>query len=320
MEARTQAPQHSAEWLIALSALLIACGGVLLGLQVDARGLYSGTGFTALGLGALVALVSALVRLAGARGFPRTFAGAFATLASFLGFAFVIGGVLAPGGPWMFFEVLVLLALCVRRPREDERWIGGLVLALLVVFLLFRLWVTYQGSENRWQVLSLPIPVLSWIPLAFLEPIQSVSLGSFTPHELGFPPAGVNFAVSMALWACGFCVSVAGLFLIQMASREHENDRIHDLIHTLPAPLALLVERLLPEDEWNRLGLHGLAERQLGKRIESLVRDRAQRQQELHRAWEQSRMLGPLQVGGFSGSIHEALSRMPEPPEPSRDA
>ena len=313
MEARARIHEHSAEWLIALSALLIACGGVLLGLQIDSRGLYSGTGFIALGLGALVALVSALVRLAGARGFPRTFAGAFAALASFLGFVFVIGGVLAPGGPWMFFEVLVLLAVCARRPREQERWIGGLLLALLVVFLLFRLWVTYQGSENRWQVLSLPIPVLSWIPFAFLEPIQSVSLGSFTPHELGFPPSGVNFAVSMALWASGFCLCVAGLFLIQMAAREHENDRIHDLIHTLPLPLALLVERLLPEDEWNRLGLHGLAERQLGKRIESLVRDRAQRQQELQRAWEDSRLLGPLEPGGFSGRVREAVTRMSDP-------
>ena len=35
---------------------------------------------------------------------------------------------------------------------------------------------------------------------------------------------------------------------------------------------------------------------------------------ELHRAWEASRMLGPAQLGGFSGSIHEALERMPEPP------
>src|SRR5262245_11794087 len=219
---------RTAEWQVAIAGLMIGAGGILLGLQVDANARFSGTGLVPLGIGALVALVGSLVQLGTSAGrIPRDGLGAFAAVASFLGLAFVVSGVLAPGGPWMFLEVIVLLAMVSRRAREgaSPRWIGGGSLFVLGLMLLFRLWISYQGSEHRWQVLSIKIPVLSWIPLDFLAPVQSVSLGSFTPRELGFPPAGLEFATSMTMWAIGFTLAASGLALAQAAAREHENDR-----------------------------------------------------------------------------------------------
>ena len=57
---------------------------------------------------------------------PRDGSGAFAALAVFLGLAFVTGGVLAPGGPWMIAEFAALLVLALRRPRESSRWTDGI--------------------------------------------------------------------------------------------------------------------------------------------------------------------------------------------------
>jgi len=169
--------------------------------------------------------------------------------------------------------------------------------------------VSYQGSEHRWEVLSVGIPVLSWIPFEFLDPIKSVSLGSFTPRELGFPPAGLSFAVSMTMWAVGFCLAGSGIALAQSAALEHENDRIHDLVQTLPPPLARLVERLLPEDEWQALGLHGLSERRLAKRIEALATERLRHQREIHAMFQASSTLALPPAGGFAGELWQALSR-----------
>jgi hypothetical protein len=306
--ARVAQAERHAEWLIALGALMIACGGLLLGVQVDANRGFSGTGYAAFALGAVVSLVSTIVRARGTQGLPRDFAGAFAALAAFLGLAFAAGGVLAPGGPWMLAEFGALLVLALRRPRDGARWIASGALWLMVALFLFRLWITYQGSRNHWQVLSVPIPILSWLPFDFLEPIQSVALGSFTPWELGLPPAGVDFPVTLGLWSGGFALCAAGIFVVQLASREHENDRVHDLIHTLPGPLAGLVERLLPEDEWEALGLHGLPTRLLCKRIEALVRERAQRQREFALAFERAQLLALTHSDDFSGSIQGALA------------
>ena len=305
--------ERAAQWLIALGALMVACGGLLLGVQVDANRGFSGTGYAAFALGAVVALVSTIVRARGTQGLPRDFPGAFAALAAFFGLAFASGGVFAPGGPWMLAEFAALLVLALRRPRDGSRWISSRALWLMVALFLFRLWITYQGSRNHWQLLSIQIPVLSWLPFDFLAPIQSIALGSFTPWELGLPPAGVDFPITLGLWSGGFALCAAGTFVVQLAAREHENDRVHDLIRTLPGPVAGLVERLLPEDEWEALGLHGQPTRLLCKRIESLVRERAQRQREFALAFERAQLLALTHNDDFSGAIQGALAEL-EPP------
>jgi hypothetical protein len=301
--------EHSAQTGIALGGTLAALGGVLLGLQVDQNGALSGTGLTTLAIGALLALGTTVARVKTLGGLPRDTLGLFAAAASFLASAFVFAGVLAPGGPWMFFEVFLIVALVVLRkpPGESARWIGNGTLGLLATMLLFRLWVSWQGSENRWQVMSVDIPVISWFKFAFLEPFQSIALGSFTPHELGFPPAGLGFAPTAALWSIGFALALAGLVIVQTSAREHENDRIHALIHTLPTPFARVIERLLPEEEWHALGLHGLPERRLAKKIEALVGERVAKQKELASALDATKLLAQTNPGGFTGEIFEAI-------------
>lgn len=311
---------REAEWMVAVACAMIGVGGVMLGIQVDADGSISGTGFTALAIGALLSLLAALARIGTSGRLPRDAIGALFYVGAFFGLSFVIAGVLAPGGPWMFSEVLVLLFVFAwRRTRSESnaRWISGGSLCVLGLMLLFRLWITYQGSEHRWQVLSVDIPVLSWIPLAWLAPIQSVSLGAFTPRELGFPPAGFNFPLTMTLWALGFSLCAGGLGLGQNAASEHENDRIHELICTLPVELAALVERLIPEEEWQALGLHGLSERRQCKQIERLVTERIQRLRQLQSAYDSSALLSLTNAGGFSGDIHRALVRDSSPGGPA---
>jgi hypothetical protein len=300
---------HSASTGIVAGGLLVAAGGILLGLQVDQNGAISGTGWASFSIGALLALGATLVRTRGEARLPRNTLGLFAVVVSFLGLAFLLSGVLAPGGPWMFAELFVLLAVVVlRRPREGEpRWVGFGVFAMLVAMLLFRLWVTYQGSENRWAVTTLSIPVLSWIPFAFLDPIKTISLGSFTPHELGFPPAGLSFGPTLALWSIGFTLCVAGFVLVQTSAREHENDRIHALIQTLPPALARFVERIVPEEDWHALGLHGLPERRLARRIEALVAERMSKQKEIQSAIDAGRLLAPPNDDGFASGIQRAI-------------
>lgn len=302
--------ERHAEWLVGLGAVLVGCGGLFLGVQLDANGDFSGTGYAAWALGALIALVATLVRARGANALPRDVPASLAVLSRFLGLAFLVGGVLAPGGAWMFAEVALLLVFALRRPRAGTRGLGTAALLVCLAMLVFRLWITYQGSRNHWQVMTLPIPVLSWIPFDFLAPIQSVALGSFTPFELGLPPAGVDFPLTLGLWSGGFALCASGLFVVDLAAREHENDRVHDVIHALPAQLAALVERLLPEEEWEALGLHGLPTRLLCKRIESLVRERAERQRQLAQAVARSELLALTRDEGFTGSIQDALSAL----------
>lgn len=300
---------RQARWLVALSAVMIGCGGFLLGVQIDAQGGASGTGLTPLAMGALVALTAWWMRRRAGSALPRDGTGVFGALAAYLGTSFLVAGVLVPGGPWMFAELLLLLVLLGRGARDVTRpaWLWW-----FVVLLLFRLWITWQGSIHQWQVLSVPIPILSWIPLDFLEPVQSVSLGSFTPAELAFPPLGLDFRMTVAIWSAGFALCAGGTWMIQLALREHENDRIHERIHTLPAPLAQLIERILPESEWESLGLHGLSERELVLAIEQRVRERVDRQRSIV---EEYRSLEPLRwtnPGGFQGSVQAALHALEE--------
>jgi hypothetical protein len=311
MRPMNEPTERSAAATIGLASLLIAAGGLLLGLQVDARGGVSGTGFVQLAIGALVALLALFVRARGA-GMPRDGAGTYGVVALFLGLAFLVSGVLAPGGPWMFFEVFVLLVFAAtRRPSSSAGTRANTgALVLLAFLLLFRLWVTYQGSERHWQLASIDIPILSSLPFEALDSVKRVSLGSFTPQEMSFPPAGLDFPVTMALWSIGFSLCVAGLALLDGALIEHENDRIHALIRTLPGALASLVERLLPEEEWRALGLHGLAERALAKKIEQLVRERLAQQRELETAWRASATLSaPSAASGpaLTSGIQQAL-------------
>ncbi|MBL8862150.1 MAG: hypothetical protein JNK02_09070 [Planctomycetes bacterium] len=307
MSARTD---RSAAGGVALGALLVGLGGLLLGLQVDANGAWCGTGLAPLAIGALLALGALAVRVGSRAGrMPRDEVGIAAVAAGFFGLAFAIGGTLAPGGPWMFLQLALLVTVvALRKPdAETGRWIGGGAFVLLALFLVFRLWISWQGSQLRWQVVSVNVPILSWLPFEILDPVKSLSLGSFTPGEMGFPPAGLDFPISATLWALGFAACVGGLALLQSSAIEHENDRIHALIRTLPPSIADVVERLLPEEEWRDLGLHGLPERRLARRIESAVAERARRAQALRRALEESRLLGTSAAGGFTGEIRRAL-------------
>lgn len=302
-------PEPPAAFHLALASLTIAAGGTLLGLQVDGTGAWVGTGFAALGMGALVAVVASLLQAVRAGRIPRDAVSALSALAGFCGLAFIVSGVLAPGGPWMFFELFLLFWLLARRrTRSDASGpeVTGPSLFLLTLMLLFRLWVTYQGSEHRWQVMSVPLPGIGGLPLPFLEPIRRVDLGSFRPEELGFPPTGLDFPLTLVLWAAGFALCAAGLWWRVNAAREHENDRIQAIIETLPPLLANLVQKLLPEDDWEDLGLHGLGERRLQKRIELLVRERLAAAGEFHKALG---ALGGAQLsqGAFAGEIEGAL-------------
>ena len=187
----------------------------------------------------------------------------------------------------MFFEVLILFWLLARhrsrvQPGGPELSAGAL--GAMVVMLLFRLWITWKGSEYRWAVMEVEVPILQWIDVPWLDAVRTVSLGNFTPEEVGFPATGISFPASMTLWAAGFALCASGLWMRNHAARDHEDDRIHAIIHTLPPGPAAMVERVLPEEEWESLGLHGLSKRRIAKRIEMLVSERMQHYQEVRGA------------------------------------
>ncbi len=306
----------AAELHLALACLMIALGGLLLGLQIDGNGDVVGTGFTALGVGALVALLATLVQISLAGRLPSDGIAALSAVCGYCGLSFLVSGVLAPGGSWMFFEVLVLFWLLARhrtRVQPGGPELSGGALTAMLLMLIFRLWITWKGSEYEWAVIEVDIPLLQWIDVPWLEAVRTVSLGSFTPEDVGFPRTGLNFPASMTLWAAGFALCASGLWMRNRAARDHENDRIHAIIHTLPLEAAALVERLLPEDEWELLGLHGLSERRIARRIEALVSERMQRFQEVRSAV----LLSPLPELGatdsFTGAVSRALSRGNEP-------
>jgi hypothetical protein len=301
-----------ADLQIASSALLIALGSLLLSLQYDHSAGFFGTGLGSLGIAAVVALFTTALRARHAR-IPRELVSIAAAVLGFAGLTFAIAGVLVPSGAWLFCEVLVLLWVLSREKNAapvigPHVTIGG-VLALALM-LLFRLWVTYQWSVGHLQVMSLDVPILSSIPFAFLDPLKTIPVGSFKPEELGIPPTvRLDFQVTAALWTSGFVACVAGLAWLSSAAREHENDRIHTTIRTLPTALANLVERLLPEEDWVALGLHGLSERMLCKRIEALVQQRLGERRDFDSLLRRTPLLSMTNTGGFAGEIQGALTR-----------
>lgn len=304
----------SAERQLPMACLLIALGGVLLALQIDGDGNWVGTGHAALGIGAVIALVATLLAGASSKVLPRDGLDVLSRVAAFVGLAQIVAGVLAPGGGWMFFELLVLLWLLTRpspTARVDGPFLSPATTGVLCAMLLLRLWIAYQGSENRWQLLEVSVPILSSIPLKILEPIQTVQLGSFDPSEMGFPVAGMRFGPTLALWACGFAAVAAGLMWRSRAAFELENDRIHATIQTLPPGLARLVERLLPEEDWHRLALHGLSERQRCKRIEALVGERMRSRREFEDLLRRTPLLAPPVADAFASDIGSALKGEP---------
>ena len=292
---------------LALSCALIALGALLTSVQLDGNGDWVGTGYASLGVGAVAALAAFLLALRSNFAAPRDALTARSTASNLLGLAFLVAGVLAPGGAWMFFEALLLVALLARGAVRGET-LGRGAVAALVLMLLFRLWITYQGSQHRWQVMTLDVPVLSSLPFDFLAPIQSISLGAFTPHELGFPRAGVNFAPTVGVWTLGFALLVLGLVWRARAAQEHENDRIHAAIWELQPNVARLVERLLPESEWGELGLQALPERALRKRIEALVVERVAARRDFERALRAANLLATTNTGGYGAEIQQALT------------
>lgn len=317
------APDRTARWQLALSALMIAAGGLLLGLQVDGRGAVVGTGYTSLGIGALVALVATLVQASVAGRVPRDAVAGFSAVMGFCGLSFLVAGVLAPGGTWMFFEVVLLLWLLARRRDRFGAGgpeIGGGSLLLVTLMLLFRLWITWKGSEQDWALVSVDVPILSSFNVDWLAPVQRVSLGSFSPEELGLPPTGLDFPLSMTLWAAGFALTACGLWMRGSAAREHENDRIHGLVQTLPPAAASLVLRVVPEDEWETLGLHGLSERRLAARLEALVAERLRSYREVQATLDATPLPDPGPGESFPQVVGRALgARTPHPTEAVAD-
>lgn len=286
---------------------LIALGGILLGLQVDATGALVGTGYTTLGIGLVVVLVAVLFSNWRETPVPRDLLTALSATCGFFGLVFVVAGVIAPGGGWMFFEVLLLVVVLARAASNNALLSRGAIV-LLALMLFFRLWISYQGSRHQWQLMSLDVPLLSSLPFDVLAPVQSVSLGEFSPYELGFPPAGLDFTPSLSLWASGFACCIVGLAWRARAAAEHENDRVHETIQQLPPALANFVERVLPEAQWAALGLHGLSERALRKRLEELMLERIASRAELDRALQSSALLASTNPGGFPGQIYRALT------------
>ncbi len=303
-------PSGPAAIHLALSCAAIALGGLLLGYQVDSTGAFSGTGYTTLGIGAVVALAATILQASRTSTLPRDPLAALAALCGFCGIAFLVSAVLAPGGTWMFFEVILLVVLLSRRHAKNDAPgpdVTPKIVGVLFAMLCFRLWITYQGSENRWQVMSLPVPVLSWIPFDFLKPVQSIELGEFTPQELGLPRAGLDFPASLALWASGFGLCAAGLLWRSRSAIEHENDRIHSTIQELPPDMARAVELILPEEQWHELRLHGLSERMLKKRLSALVGERVREKTNLAAAIDTAKRQARLE-GEFAGEIQDALA------------
>jgi hypothetical protein len=70
--------------------------------------------------------------------------------------------------------------------------------------------------------------------------------------------------------------------------------------------MARVVELVLPEEQWQAMGLHGLSERMLRKRLSALVSERMSRRNELDAAMNAARRLGAGQAG-FAAEIQDAL-------------
>jgi hypothetical protein len=142
-----------------------------------------------------------------------------------------------------------------------------------------------------------------------LDPIKTIELGSFDPTEMGLPASGMRFGPTLALWSCGFAAVASGLMWRSRAAYELENDRIHQTIQTLPVALARLVERLIPEEDWKRLGLHGLSDRMRCKRIEALVEKDMRARREFDGLLRRTPLLAASNSDAFTTEIGNALGR-----------
>ena len=327
---REDAGERSSADQLLIACAMIAVGGALLGLERQADGSFCGTGFASLGMGALIALLPMLFALVNGSAaakpmLPHTWLAALSSLTGFAGLAFVAGGVLVPGGPWMFIEAIILLLVLSRRSSEGEiagvRVTHGTIL-WLVIFLFLRLWVTYQGVQNEWAAISFEVPFFSslpWLP----ESMRHFSLGDFTATEFGIPAQGLHYSHTIALWASGFAISIGGLWWRHRAGVEFENDRVHETIHRLPPAYASLVELVLPEDEWRELGLHGLNERQRRKRIALLTQERIARQAEFNRAFLAGRPAIEGEAPAFVNDIQQVIEAYTPPrleaPQPANE-
>ena len=317
---REEAGERSSIDQLLIACGMIAVGGVLLGLQRQADGSFCGTGFASLGMGALIALLPMLFALVSGSAaakpmLPHTWLAALSSLVGFAGLTFVAGGVLVPGGPWMFIEAIILLLVLSRRGSEGEisgvRVSHGTIL-WLVVFLFARLWVTYQGVQNEWAAISFEVPFLSsmpWLPAS----MRHFSLGDFTAAEFGIPEQGLHYSHTISMWASGFAITIGGLWWRHRAGVECENDRVHETIHRLPPAYASLVELILPEDEWRELGLHGLNERQRRKRVAALTQERVVRQVEFNRAFLVGRPAIEEGSPAFVNEIHQVIESYTPP-------
>lgn len=305
---------RSNELEIALACATIAAGGVLLGVQLDGLRRVHGTGYGGMAMGLLVALFATAL-VARRATLPRDPIAWWGAITSLFGVAFVVGGVLVPGGPWLFVELALLTWLFARTRSAPGLFVTPAAVVALALMLIFRLWLTYQASQGDFQLATIEVPLLSRLPDDFLAEFQRVPIGAFTADELAFPATeGLDFPATCAVWALGFVQVVVGLAWRARAAREHEDDRVHATIRRLPPGLARLVEGLLPESEWEGLGLHGLPPRKLEKRIEALVRERIGRARDVD---ERLRMLARHELAeptGFGADIAGAL----EPPKEDR--
>lgn len=327
-ETRSRTDDGAARRLV-LACLAIGAGGLLLGLQRHADGPLIGTGYAGLGMGTFVALVALLanataeVRAGHGITMPRDGLALLSVAAGFCGAAFLVAGVLVPGGPWMFAEALVLLVVFARSSGPetgsdagDGPRVGRGTLFLLGAMLLFRLWVTHQGCERQWAAVQIDVPLLSglsWLP----DSLRTISLVEFTAAEFGIPAAGLVFSHTLALWALGFALAAGGMWLRQRSSWEYENDRVHATISELPPALASLVERLIPEEDWRREGLHHLSDRQRRKRISALTEERVRRQIELREAFHAATGAGAGEARTeFAREVFGAIDRQGALPGP----
>lgn len=306
------AADREAETTLAFACTMIALGGLLLGMQIDSRGSIAGTGYTSLALGALVALVASFVQLSARARLPRDPLAVVSAAAGFLGMAYLVGGVLVTGGAWMFWEIVLLLWVLARRRARGPSLgpeIGAGAIFLLGLMLVFRIWITWQASRHDWQLFTIDVPWISVLPFGWLDPVKTITVGDFTQQEMGFPPTGLDFPLSMLLWSAGFALCAGGSWMRARAAREVDIERVHALIEFLPPRTALLVHRLLPEPEWDELALLGLPRHRLARRIEALVLERVDRIAQVEAAFRGTRLHDVAGGDPFTLAIHQALAR-----------
>jgi hypothetical protein len=75
-----------------------------------------------------------------------------------------------------------------------------------------------------------------------------------------------------------------------------------------------------PEDEWQALGLHGLSDRRLAKRIEALASERVQKQREIQAAFRTSALVALPSAATPGDGFAEGVWRAVSDAKPARDA